>query len=202
MLYGPQPRSHTPCPRGHAGTKAAGGGAPPCSGRDLGPLAPEAAGGACHRPPGRGCRRWPSVPPDSGCQPGCGAIGKLSTTPQGGTRVGPTDRPRPPHSPQGNPPDALLRFRECPGSTGAQPGSQHLALGGPGDLAPRGPGPWSWWPTSLGRPRGWHDSDAHTLALKPAASGAGRPAVCQRTRSMWTSHPPAGLPGARVVRDV
>lgn len=131
------------------------------------------------------------MPPDSGCQPGCGAIGKLSTAPQGGTRVGPTDRPRPPHSPQDHPPDALFPFWECRRSTGAQPGSQHLALGGLGDLDPHSPGPWSSWPTSLGRPRGWHDSNAHTLALKLAASGAGRPAVCQRTCSMWTSHPPA-----------
>ena len=32
---------------------------------------------------------------------------------------------------------------------------------------------------------------SRALALKLAASGAGRPAVCQRTCSMWTSHPPA-----------
>lgn len=85
----------------------------------------------------------PSVPPDSGCQPGCRVIGKLSTAPRGGTQVGPTDRPRPPHSLQGHLLDDSSPSGNAPGPLEPSLGPSTWLLGDLGTWTPmaRAPAP-------------------------------------------------------------
>ena len=170
MLCGPQPRSHTRCPWGHAGTKAAGGGAPPCAGRDPGPLAPRPQEGPATGLQGRvvgvamGAQHAPRLGMPARVQGHRQVQHSAPGQHSGGPRRSPQASPQPTGPPsQRTPP--LLGTPQHPlhRSPTRVPALGSWGTWGPG---PPGPGPHSWWPPSLGGPHGWHDSGAHTLTLK------------------------------------